>query len=355
MKRKHFLTLAALAWICAQARPGFAQTPEERAGARAAADQGFDAFERGDWAGALDLFGRAESLVHSPVHQLFLARSQAKLGRLIEAQEAYLRVLRDTLPANAGAAARQAQQEAERELAALEPRIPFVTVEVEGASSAEKLEVLQDGRLLPPALVGVARPLNPGEHTWQARSGSRHSESEKRTVQAGSKLKLKLRLPEAEIELVPQQGTSAASPALAGQPPAALAPGAPAAELERPSSGVSAWVYVGFGVAAAGAGLGTGYLLHQGNIEDRITRGCPPEGCYATPRNLRLKSDADAAGQLAALGFTIGGVGLASAVAFWLLSPGGSSEEAGSVASGGAAPRVQLSLSPNGAQLSGSF
>ena len=340
MKRKYFLVLGGLVWLC-QARLGFCQTAEERAGARAAADQGYDAFQRGEWESALDLFGRAESLVHSPMHLLYVARSNARLNRLIEAQEAYLRVVRQPLPAGAPAALIQAQQEAGRELAALEPQIPFVSIEVAGSSNTESLEVTQDGRALPPALIGVAHPLNPGGHTWQARSGSRQSAVETRNVEPGSKLTLQLSLPEAEIELVPQR----AAPVSAA--PVPLAPAATSA-----SSGPSAWVYVGFGVAAAGIGVGTGFLLQKGHFEDQIRRSCTPEdGCRATPENLDRKSDADRAGLISAVAFTVGGVGLAGAVALWLLAP----EAAAPTETGNTAGGVQLWLGWNSAGVRGSF
>ncbi len=338
MKRKHFLVLGGLFWLC-QARLGFCQTAEERAGARAAADQGFDAFQRGEWENALDLFGRAESLVHSPMHLLYLARSNVRLNRWIEAQDAYLRVVRQPLPPGAPAALAQAQQEATRELEALEPKMPFVSIEVEGANGSEPVEVTQDGRALPPALIGVAHPLNPGAHTWQARSAARQSALETRNVEPGAKLTLKLSLPEAEIELVPQKPAPIA--------PAPVQPAATAA-----TSGPSAWVYAGFGVAAAGIGVGTGFLLHKGQIEDQIRSTCTPEdGCRATADNLERKSNADRAGLISAIAFTAGGVGLAGAVALWLLEPdAAATPEAANTAAG-----VQLWLGWNGAGIRGSF
>jgi hypothetical protein len=362
MKRKFVLVLAGIVWTC-QARPGFCQTPEERAGARAAADQGYDAFERAEWERALDLFERAESLVHSAVHLLYVARSNARLNRLIEAQEAYLRVVHEPLPAAAPAAVKQAEQDAARELAALEPQIPFISIEVPGLSGAESLEVTQDGHVLPPALVGVAHPLNPGEHTWQVRSGSRRSAVETRRVEPGSKLTLQLSLPEPELELIapPPRRAPAPLPVPSAPVPSAPVPSAPVPSAPVPSTpaaptsaahaGVSPWVYAGFGVAATGLGVGTGFLLHKGNIEDRIRHTCSDAGCFATPENIRRKSDADRAGIISAVGFTAGGVGLAGALALWLLAP----DTAANSSTGSAEPRVQLWLGSNGAGVAGSF
>jgi hypothetical protein len=348
MKRKYFSVWAGLFCLCARAEPAFSQSPEERAGARAAADQGFDALERGEWAVALDLFDRAESLVHSPVHVLYQARSQAKLNRLIEAQEAYLRVLREPLPAGAPAVTQAARDDAQRELALLEPQIPFVSVSVAGTNGSEAIEILQDGRALPPALIGVERPLNPGEHSWRARSGSRQSETERRLVQTGTRSTVTLRLPEAEIELVPPREPMSGADAVRSA-------GLSEAVAPVGSHGPSAWVYVGFGVAAAGLGVGTAFLLQKGNIEERIRNSCDPTGCYATPVNLDRKADADRAGLISAVGFISAGVGSSSALVLWWLLPGADAAPRVDAAGTAHAPRLRPWVGWGSAGVTGSF
>jgi hypothetical protein len=248
-------------------------------------------------------------------------------------------VVRRPLPASAPPALLQAQEEATRELAALEPQIPFVSIEVQGASGSEPIEVLQDGRALPPALIGVAHPLDPGGHTWQARSGSRQSAVEARNVEAGSRLSVKLSLPEAEIELIPQRAA-----------PVSAAPLAPAPAAVSSGDGPSAWVYVSLGVAAAGIGVGTGFLIQKGHLEDQIRDTCTAQGCLATAENLDRKSDADRAGMISAVAFTAGGVGLAGAVALWLLAP-----DAAPASEAGDPRGVRLWLGWNSAGVRGSF
>ena len=336
MKPKYFLGLLYLAGAAAVAQPAFCQTTEERAGARAAADRGYDAFKAGDWAEALDLFERAESLVHSPVQALYIARCHARLGHLIEAQEAYLRVVREGMSPGASAAMRAARKEAEEELIPLEPQIPLVTLIVEGQTSGGSLEVLQDGRAVPAALLGVSRPLNPGEHTWQASSGSRRSAVETRAIAAGTQTTVTLRLPDAP----------AAAQASATDPDPLATPLDAQMSI---SEGPSAWVYAGFGLAVTGLAIGTGFLLYQGNLEDRIF--CDDSGrCPDTPDNRDLKSDADRAGVFSAIGFAAGGVGLASALAIWALSPSDPGPETAK-----ASFRVQPWVGFNSAGVSGSF
>jgi len=70
------LLVASLLGISGQA---FAQSDEQRAGARTLATEGAQAFNESRFKDAVDLFSKAESLVHAPPHLLFMARAHAKL------------------------------------------------------------------------------------------------------------------------------------------------------------------------------------------------------------------------------------------------------------------------------------
>src|SRR5690606_12046991 len=127
----------------------------------AAATDGAKAFVDGDYPRAIEMFTRAEGVVHSPTHLLFIARSYGKLGQLVKAREAYLKITRETLPAGAPEAFKRAKAEATDELAALEPRIPYVSVVVQGAGP-DPITVNMDEVQIPPTLVGIPRPIDPG-------------------------------------------------------------------------------------------------------------------------------------------------------------------------------------------------
>jgi hypothetical protein len=324
MNRKYFPILALIGSSSFASPPALAQSAEERAGARAAADQGFDAFKAGDWSKAVDLFQRAESLVHSPVQLLFLARSQVKAGALVEAKESYLRVLREA----PNSREQNRLKAAASELAALEPQIPMVTVVVEGLPASEPYEVTQDGQPLARALIGVARPLNPGEHSWRATNGERQNVTVTHDIEAGSRESIVLRLrydPARASKLQPsRESGSAGSEA---RPPAEPSSARDVEPTPEASSGTSFVVYAGFGLAVVGAGAGVGFLLHQGNIEESILSGCPESGCEATSRNLRRRDDADRAGLFSAVGFAAAGVGLTTAITLLLLDGGGAPSE----------------------------
>src|SRR4051812_34721422 len=106
------LLLSGALWV----QSARAASEEDTLGARAAATQGATAFDQKRWADAIDLFGRAESLVHSPVHLLFKARALVQLGQLVKAHETYVAITREPAPATPSPALTNAQEAARTEL-----------------------------------------------------------------------------------------------------------------------------------------------------------------------------------------------------------------------------------------------
>jgi hypothetical protein len=342
MKRKYFLALAVVGNLLVGPSLAWAQSTEERAGARAAADQGYDAFKAGRWSDAVDLFGRAESLVHSSMHLIFLARSQAKLGNLLEAKEAYLAVLRE--PATASAQVRKFRTEAEQELSEIDPRIPYVTVEIRGLSPSDAFEVTQDGRPLPRALVGVARPVNPGEHIWQARTGAQQNVTETRTIEAGT------RDNKVVLLLTPDPNAAKVTASAAAETPASAATTRDVAPPVAESSGPPALTYVGFGVAAVGAGVGVAFLLKKSAAENDLEQDCggTAVNCAVNTKRQGLLDDANQAGMISGIGFIGGGIALAGAVTLWIV-------DASSRGTDTAQPSVRPWVGIGSAGVSGSF
>lgn len=290
----------------AQPAPNAVDAPAERASARAMADQGFDAFDAAEWQLALDRFERAQALVHSPVHRLFIARSLANLGRLLESRETYVAITRERLAPDAPSAAREAQQAADAELLALDARVPFVVVTLEGELGDEPPEVIMDGRPLPLALLGVPYPIDPGSHAWRARMGVRESALEPRTIGEGSRETIRLVL-----------GPAAHQP----EPPAApLQPDpSPGAKVAASSEGLPWGAVAGLAVGAVGVGVGAVFAIQKGSLDERIERTCRADRCPATRENLEREDEANRAGLVATVAFIGAGAGVATAITLLLL------------------------------------
>jgi hypothetical protein len=305
---------------------------EERAGARAAASEGLKAFEEKRYADAVDLFSRAESLVHSPVHLLYVARAQANLGALVKAQETYRKLTREELAPNAPAPFRKAVESAQNELKQLEPRLSHITVTVPEQGDTAVVEM--DGKRVPPALIGVSRPVDPGMHKFKATAPGLAKEVTV-TVKEGERQNVVLTLEPTEASgggapAAPQQSAEAGST----PPPASGGPGtAPPGTPERGSSGTTMRIagWAGIGVGVVGAAVGTVFLVKRGSKSadaNDLYNSCPPvqgdkRDCSPAQQSqiAELDQQSKDATTLAVVGYAVGGVGLIGGITLLLLAP----------------------------------
>lgn len=316
--RHSVVTVVALL-VLLSATGARAQTDEERAGARSLANQAADAYDAGRFQDAVDLFKRAESLVHSPVHWLYTARGLAKLGRFVEAREYYLKTTREVLPGTAPQAFHQAKTDAEKELAPVEARLAYVTVELKGVDRA-RARVTVDGEELASALVGVEHPIDPGEHTF---AGS---------AEGFTSAPLSVTLAERARQAVTLEFTPLAAATPAAAAPLPTRDQAPLDEQGTGggSPGLRLGSYIGFGVGAVGLGAGTFFLLKANGKSGEADDLCnlPGGECPVSQRDKieALDDDAVKARRFALGGFILGGAGVATGVTLFLLSRGSSGE-----------------------------
>ena len=314
-----------------------AQTDDERAGARAAAQEGAGAFREKRWTDAIDLFSRAESLVHSPMHVIFMARAHANLNKLVKARELYNKVIREPLGTNAPKAFQNAQEEAQKELNELEPRIPYVTVQVEGAG-AQAVSVTQDGVAIPAALIGVPRPVDPGEHEFQALTESLASRPQKITVAEKARQTVALKLePRSAVAAPPVTAPPSTTPEATGPvAPPPTTPGVPGDQLPpaEASSGGKGLLIAGIAagvVGVAGVVAGVVFMGKANTKEDeadtafqkcKLPANRDPRG-VCLPRIQDevngLDDDAKSARTLSTVGFIVGGVGIAGGATLLVL------------------------------------
>lgn len=318
------------------ALPALAQSDEQRAGARSLATEGAVAFNEGRFKDAVDLFKKAESLVHAPPHLLFLARAHAKLNQFVKAREAYLKIIKEQLPANAPQAFRDAQAVAESELSVIEPKIGRLAITVEGAEGAKDLVVKLDGVTVPPVLVGVPQPADPGEHKVEA--GATGFRSQPQTVKLGEaekasvtlKLEVDPNAPATTSDAPAADPSGGATPAEAGRTPSEnTAPAGPSdSGASRGSSGLRIGSYAAFGLGAVGLGLGIVFTLQSSSKSSEADDLCnlPGGGCPESQRDKvdQLDADAKSAGTLGVVGFVVGGLSVGAGVTMLVLSSGSS-------------------------------
>jgi hypothetical protein len=319
----HFFLVQLVAVSLAAAIPAIARaepSDADRVTARALAREGYEAERRGQYAIAADRFGRAEALVHAPTLLLGLARAETGLGKLVEAQDVYERIIREPLAPNAPPPFEKAVEDAKRERADLVPRIAWITLVV---SSAASPQVTLDDALVPVAALNVRRACNPGEHYVKATANGFAPAERTFIVAEGSE----------QTIVLPMDAL----------PPAAPPPAAPVAAPERPS-GTEMPLQTKLGIGALGvgaAGLITGgaagiWVLARHSSLSRDCSGgvCGPNessalGTYRTVANLST------------VAFIAGGVGAAAGVVMVLTAP--------------KAQPVTAYVSPFGAGVAGSF
>jgi hypothetical protein len=162
MRAVRVCLFAAALTVSTQARAAGTSFADREA-ARNLAGKGYEALEAGQYKRAIELFEQAEARFHAPPHWLYMARAQIKLGRLLEAKASLEHIADEKLAADAPAPFKEAQASARTELRDLEPKIPSLTVVIEG-EAPPGARVLVDDVPLKSEDLGHPVRRNPGPH-----------------------------------------------------------------------------------------------------------------------------------------------------------------------------------------------
>jgi tetratricopeptide (TPR) repeat protein len=268
--------------------PGFAQaTGGDRDAARSLATEGFHLYATGKHAEALERFRGAESQYHAPPHVLYIGRCLAKLGKVVEARDAYQQLLAEQLPGDAPEQFVEAKQSAKDEAPLVASRVARLSVEVD--PPADGLRVSLDSRELSAAELAAAVDVDPGEHRVEVHADGFASQERVVSLSDGAAQTI-------AFSLEPS-GDDAFTPSGGG------------------SSLVAPVVLLGLGGVGIIVGAVTGGLALQkkGELDD----ACPSKvGC---PRGSQeLEEDGRTLGNVSTAGFVVGGVAAAAGV-IWLV------------------------------------
>lgn len=186
-------------------------TSADKETARNLMKEGDSKFAVKDYAGALKAYEAAHAIMQVPSTGLPLAKAQLERGLLVEARDTLLQVTRHPKEAGEPSAYAKAREEATELAQKIAPRIPSVTIEVEGAPGDAAVEVKVDGAVVPPAALSAPRKVNPGAHVITASASGFQTATSNVTVKEGETRRVALKL-------VPGAGGAAA-----GAPAAATA------------------------------------------------------------------------------------------------------------------------------------
>ncbi len=329
------------------AAPGTAWAQDEaRASARVAAQAGLKAFSEGHYSQAADLLERAESVYHAPTHLLYLARTYEKLGKFVKARETYLKLVQEQLAADAAKAFISAKADGAKELAALEPRLAYVTIQLTGAQPGAGLRLMVDGNAVPAALAGIPRPTDPGSHAYQAFAEGMQSTQVTLMSKEGTRESVSL-----SLERVPGAVLSSTEPgrpggghsggaAAGGAAAGATSTAAPTStnplatdypESSSSGSGVRTVGFISLGLGAVGLGVGAYFLvtgLGKQSDADRMFENCKQTNS-CTPLKAEIEAlDDDAVSKLRIGGavLAVGGAGVIAGIT--MIALGGSKSTA---------------------------
>jgi tetratricopeptide (TPR) repeat protein len=293
---------SVVAFASAPARAG------ETAAAREQVKLGYTLAQEGKCEEAIPHFVESLRLDAKAVTLINLASCEEKTDRLGEALghwlEARARAQAENNPAIV--------EEAEKRAKALEPRLPKLTVVLEGAPA--DAEVVRDGVVLGRVSLGVPLPVNPGVHTLVVRGASLEETSETVAVAEGESKSVTLHAgPQKKSAVSAAKGRS-----------------------------LSPLVYAGFGTAAVGLVVGSVTGVLALSKASTAKQGCANGEC-ADQASLDAAQASRSMGTISTIGFAVGvvgaGVGIAGLV--WGNPSAGTS--------------VAVSLNPTGGALRGTF
>ena len=317
--------------------PALAQSgprAEDVAAARALAVEGIKLADAGDCRNAVEKLERAEALRHAPTILGRLGECQVALGKIVLGTENLQRVVREQLAADAPAAFRDAQVRAQKVLDTALPRIGKLKIVVEPAGTQASVKV--NGEQVPPAVLGVERPTDPGNHQVEASApGYLPTSAAVRLADGGSET--------VTLRLQPDPNAAAAPPPVAGPPPMGPPPGPPmggpptppdppappdpGADAASSGGGSKTLAFVALGIGGAGliAGSITGLMamsktkdLEDLCDDDKVCRDEESFDEYDSAKNLAT---------ISTIAFGVGAVGVGAGVIL-LVTSGGSSEKA---------------------------
>lgn len=289
--------------LVALAGPAAAQETPEDTARRVLIAQAEESATAADHARALELARRASAIRSSPSLTCFLAREHRALDQLVEALDLARACVRSvdadpTLHNRDGV-----RQACEAVRASVEPRVGRLEVSVAG-EAPDGLVLRLDGRVVLPALRGVAMPAMPGEHRVEAEAPGYLRATREGVVTAGDLLRVELRL-EREPPPTPPPPVAVTPRVVARTPPAARRP-----------IGPGPWIIGGAGIASL-VFAGVAYDVAMSARSERDL-ACRAEGCG--PEALPL--DARYVDWLAAtnVGAVAGGALLGGAVVWYLVA-----------------------------------
>jgi len=280
-------------------------SPTDKATAQALFDQAKQLAVSGKYVEACPKFEESERLDPGIGTQFQLANCYEHAGRIASAWTLFIEV------ASAARGMKQPEREkvARDRAAALEAKIPKLTITVAGAEGSPDLEVKRDGVLVGRAQWGAALPCDPGDHVVTAHAPGKKPFEKRLQLAAGAT---------ASIAVPPLENGDAGPVTLATPTPATS--GTRVVSSDRGSSQRTIGLVVA-GVGVVGLGVGGVLGLAAKSKFNEAAGNCDDRGCDQT--GVEQRHSAVLGGNVATIVFGVGIAGVAAGGVLWATSPKG--------------------------------
>ena len=259
------------------------------------------AFEQRDYAAALSLFKRASVSAPSLTVRLYLARSRAAVGQLVDAAADYRSVVAGAEGAELNRSERRAIAEARDELAQLRPRIPSIEIALGDAEQrVRNLRLSMDGRRIP---AGAVIAVDPGHHEVVANDTE------------GEQSRLGFEVGEGEAKTMGMTWLSESG--RGGKKPDQLIGGSAARRT---------WGVVALTVGATGLGIGTVTGIAAMTRYSKAEAHCPANRCTEGPGYPEDASAFRTLRTISTAGYILGGAGVGTWLGLLLTTPKATTE-----------------------------
>ena len=296
--------VVAASFVAAPVAFGAGPSAADRETARWLMQEGRDLRDKGDMKGALRRFQGADSIMHVPSTGLEVARAQVALGLLVEARDTIAAIRKTTPKPNEPEQFKDARTNADKLDAALEGRVPAITIAVKGAGEGDTAAVTIDDVEVPAEVVGLPRRVDPGHHVIVAKTA--HGEGKQEIdISEGQQQDVGVTL----VATTPQPGETPVQ-----TPPAEEPPPPPPTTSHGPT--VLTWA----GVALAGAGVAAGTVTEIVSMSKKSTieQACGPEKVCGPSEYATLNS-ANTFATISTIAFAAAGAGAGVALVSLIL------------------------------------
>lgn len=299
MTRAGYLAFLALPFLGAS--PAYAQ---DTAAAEALFKKGVSEMQAGHFDVACPAVAESQRLDPRPGTLFTLAECEAKAGKIATAlvhYDDYLHLV-DTLPEAQKKRHAERVDIAKSQKKAIAPEVPTLTLTVPKGAPAD-LRVTRDGTEMASASLGVALPIDPGEHLIVTTVGAGPKQEQRITIEKREKKTL-------AVEWKLGEGVSGAGAGSAD-------PGSPAQNTGPSGHRIGMYVVGGVGIAGLVVGGVTGGLAL--GEKSTVDASCPNRVC--NDAGTKALESGRTMGLVSTVGLAVGAAGVVGAVILWLTEP----------------------------------